>query len=318
MPAREDAGRPSGGSQVQSRLLDSGRLACEFARLARFHAQLGVPGVGPKWWDEVGRTAWHGKNPEVYRVYERKGRIAGFLGVAPLTRHAAAALLSGTLSPWWQLGAEHVLGPRDFARARFFGCSVLIDAYLARDPEADSRMRWDLRALLGRTRLEWVIAHSSDQGSEARCRGVGLRPVADGPRLPSGCSRRLWAASPEDHAGAAWPEYGEKPYLWWVFDEMRSHFECPALLQLTAREQEVAYLHYCEGAKLPAVARRLGVRVETVRSHLKSIRRKMGSIAGLNPGGPQKDDPAQISGFIRSYLLSRPGEVWEARSLLRE
>jgi len=86
----------SAGGNLQVRLVKP--ESHDFARLAEFHAAMGVTGIGPDWWESIGRAHWQRKNPSVYRVYERAGRLVGFLGLAPLTPRTVADLRAGRRS----------------------------------------------------------------------------------------------------------------------------------------------------------------------------------------------------------------------------
>jgi hypothetical protein len=116
-------------SEITSRYLDPERHVREFSAVAEFHRKAGIPGIGPDWFHRVGRAAWQARNPGVYRVYLREGRIAGCSAVAPLRPACVEALLAGRRSLWWEVTADDLLEPAEHDRARFFGCTLLMEAY---------------------------------------------------------------------------------------------------------------------------------------------------------------------------------------------
>jgi DNA-binding CsgD family transcriptional regulator len=277
---------------------------------------MGVKGIGPDWFHHVGRAFWQQRNPSVYRVYQRGGEIVGFLGLAPLKPGCADDLLAGRRNPWWDLPPDCLLEPRPHERARFFGCELFVDAYLRADAETEEQMRWDFAEELRRTHLRRLIAQSSDAPSEAACAGIGMVPALEGPLLPSGFHRRLWQATGELLERDDPLSTAAQPFLWYVFDEVRARFTPPPDgLRLTSREQEVAYLHYCEGRTAGEVAGILACRLETVRTHLRNIRTKAAEKLTPNGDAAADEGPSRRGTAIAAYLREHPGEVRAAGSV---
>src|SRR5207248_997845 len=100
-----------------------------------------------------------------------------------------------------------------------------------------------------------------------------MRRVRAGEQVPTG-QRWLWSATAEDVERPDPLSVTREPLLWFVFDEVRARYSrSPCGLRLTARQQQVAYLHFLEGLGEGEIAAVAGCRVETVRTHLREIRR---------------------------------------------
>jgi DNA-binding CsgD family transcriptional regulator len=143
-------------------------------------------------------------------------------------------------------------------------------------------------------------------------------PALEGPLLPSGFHRRLWQATAELLERDDPLSTAAQPFLWYIFDEVRARFTPPPDgLRLTAREQEVAYLHYCEGRTAEEVARLLRCRLETARTHLRNIRSKAEKLT-LSREAAADEGPSRRGTAIAAYLREHPGEVQGAAPLFNQ
>lgn len=304
-------------ADIRGRELDCSRLDREFSRVAQFLTAFGIPGIGPDWFDRVGRSAWQRKNSRVYRVYEHGKQVVGLLSLAPIHPRCVDDLLAGRRSPWWDLTAADILDPTEHDRARFFGCNLFIEAYMRRDAATDQVMRWDLSRELRRTHLRLLLSHSSTPESFDDCQAIGMRRVLAGPLLPSGSQRWLWMAGADDFQPADPVRISHHPYLWYVFDEVRGRFSAPIQgLDLTVREQQVAYLFFCENQSREAIGELMGIAPGTVETHLKKIRKKAAELLRPVTGAESEDvDRTRWIGVLATYFSEHPGVLQAAGGL---
>lgn len=284
--------------EAVARKADPDRLEAEFQRMRRLDEAAGIPGVGP-YFERVLREGWLARNPEIYHLLEHEGELVAYLGAVPLREASYRSFLEGERYPFYDLHPEDILTPAEHARARAGGLYVWLESYSYRDATAARALGEFAYHLLAQANVRGILATTSRPEDEANCRWWGFQERHERDSCPTGI-RKLWVAdeeclesSPEHPLGLAVPARS-------LFMAVRQRFGAAPVLGLSPRQRQVARLFYLEDDTEGAIAARLGIRPDTVKTHLQRIRERIEPHLGVTH-----------SRAVAGWLRDRPAELAE-------